>query len=83
MKKLTRKETKTVLIGVEMTGKEFAEMLANYDTDVWEDLLFELPITDREGEAVQFSVKDKIEIEGKVRIMFNEEEFKSIGLPTL
>ena len=76
MKKITRKETKTVLLGVQLTGKEFVQMI--------QPLMDGIPIPnvfwkDTKTE-IEAGVKDTYSIEGTVTIMFNEDDWDE-GLP--
>jgi hypothetical protein len=76
MKKLTRKETKTVLIGIEMSGKEFLECISDSLDAVSIKNIFHKG-TDNE---IEFNSRDTINIDGRVTILFNEDDWTE-GLP--
>ena len=76
MKKITRKETKTILIGVEMSGKEFVKMI--------QPRMDGIPIPGvfwkNTKNEIEVGIKDTYKIEGTVTILFNTDDWDE-GLP--
>ena len=80
MKKITRKETKVYLTGVELTGKEFAKMLQDSSDGGWNLQEWALSVTDKNGEVIVAANTDSITIEGTVTIMFREDDFDELPI---
>ena len=80
MKKITRKETKVYLTGVELTGKEFAKMLQDSSDGGWDLQEWTLPVKDKDGEAIVTNNTDKITIEGTVTIIFKEDDWEELPI---
>jgi hypothetical protein len=80
MKKITRKETKVYLTGVELTGKEFTKLLMDANEEGWDLQEWILPLKDKDGESITANNTDKITIEGTVTIMFREDDFDELPI---
>jgi hypothetical protein len=80
MKKLTKKDTTTFLTGVQMTGKEFVQMLKDNSNDGWDVYEWTLPFKDKDGDNIVVNSQDHITIEGSVTIMFNTDSFEENGV---
>ena len=80
MKKITRKETKVYLTGVELTGKEFTKLLMDANEEGWDLQEWILPLKDKDGENITANNTDKITIEGTVTIMFREDDFDELPI---
>ena len=80
MKKLTKKESKTYLTGVQMTGKEFAQLLKDNSTNSWNTYEWTLPFKDKDGDSIVVNYLDHITVEGSVTILFNTDTFEEDGL---
>jgi hypothetical protein len=76
MKKITRKETNTVLLGVQLTGKEFVTMLQDKESGIWDTVEWVLPFKDKDGDPIIVNNLSKITIDGTVTILLDENAFE-------
>ena len=79
MKKFTKKESKTYLTGVQMSGKEFVKMFKEGGNDSFDLYEWNLPLKDVDGDPIVVSTCDDFTIEGPVTIMFNTKTFEEDG----